>query len=235
MMAQLALILSLLGGVQALVLPTLPTRAVDAFAHERARATRANARMYTTWEADETIARVQRVLAVKEQSGKTFDELANSLGLTNTYTVQLFLGQAQLKPATAEKLKAALPDLEDDDVKGMQGAPMRGFEDEILKEPNVYRTHEAITHYGEAIKTLINEQCGDGIMSAIDFYLDVGTTTGKLGEKRVVITFNGKVMLQHTDRWSWRPLSHARSSHFAQFLPFIEQVAEDNGAPSPRD
>ena len=76
---------------------------------------------------------------------------------------------------------------------------------------NVYRTYEAITHYGLAIKTLINEQCGDGIMSAIDFFLDVGTTTGKLGEKRVVITFNGK------------------------FLPFIEQLAENNGAKSPRD
>ena len=63
---------------------------------------------------------------------------------------------------------------------------------------------------GEAIKMLINEQCGDGIMSAIDFFLDVGTTTGKLGERRVVITFNGK------------------------FLPYIEQVAENNGAPSPR-
>ena len=51
----------------------------------------------------------------------------------------------------------------------------------------------------------------DGIMSAIDFFLDVGTTTGAAGEKRVVITFNGK------------------------FLPFIEQEASKNGAPSPRD
>jgi cyanate lyase len=58
----------------------------------------------------------------------------------------------------------------------------------------VYRTYEAITHYGEAIKSIINEQCGDGIMSAIDFYCDVGTTTGKHGEKRVVITFNGKFL-----------------------------------------
>lgn len=48
-------------------------------------------------------------------------------------------------------------------------------------------------------------------MSAIDFYCDVGTTTGKKGEKRVVITFNGK------------------------FLPFIEQTAAENTAPSPRD
>lgn len=40
----------------------------------------------------------------------------------------------------------------------MQLPPMRGFDSEILKEPNVYRTYEAITHYGEAIKMLINEQ-----------------------------------------------------------------------------
>jgi Cyanate lyase C-terminal domain len=53
--------------------------------------------------------------------------------------------------------------------------------------------HEAVRHYGVAIKSIINEQCGDGIMSAIDFYCDVGTTTGKRhGEKRVVISFNGK-------------------------------------------
>ena len=50
-----------------------------------------------------------------------------------------------------------------------------------------------------------------GIMSAIDFYCDVGTTTGKHGEKRVVITFNGK------------------------FLPHIEQKKEDSTALSPRD
>lgn len=55
-------------------------------------------------------------------------------------------------------------------------------------------------HYGEAIKHIINEEAGDGIMSAIDFFLSVGTVKGKLGETRVVITFNGK------------------------FLPHIEQV-----------
>merc|ERR1719343_136243 len=129
----------------------------------------------------------------------------------NAYTAQLFYNQAQLKPATRTKLQKAVPAISDGDLDLMQKAPMRGFDEEILKEPNVYRTYEAITHYGQAIKMLINEQCGDGIMSAIDFFLDVGTTTGKLGEKRVVITFNGK------------------------FLPFIEQQATNNGAPSPRD
>mmetsp|Transcript_11751 Transcript_11751/g.15333 ORF Transcript_11751/g.15333 Transcript_11751/m.15333 type:complete len:206 (-) Transcript_11751:92-709(-) len=169
-------------------------------------------RIYSTLDTKERDARTSRLFAAKDESGKSFDHLARDLGLTNAYTAQLLLGQARLTPGTAEKLKVALPSVSDDDLKAMQDKfPMRSFDDEILKEPNVYRTYEAITHYGEAIKSIINEQCGDGIMSAIDFYLDVGTTTGKSGEKRVVITFNGK------------------------FLPHIEQTSKDNSAPSPRN
>lgn len=160
-----------------------------------------------TYRAD----RVHRVLTAKSESGLSYDELATKLGVTNTYAAQLVLGQAKLTPATAPKLQAALPSLSDYDIQDMmESFPMRGFDDEILKDPHVYRTYEAITHYGKAIKSIINEQCGDGIMSAIDFYCDVGTTTGKHGEKRVVITFNGK------------------------FLPYIEQASADNSAPSPR-
>ena len=150
-----------------------------------------------------------RLLAAKVVSGKTFDQLAEELGFTNTYTTQLLLGQAQLKPAARDKFAAALPTVAVEDLDALGEAPFRGWDPEILKEPNVYRTHEAITHYGNAIKLLINEKFGDGIMSAIDFYMTVGETIGKAGEKRVVITFNGK------------------------FLPFIEQNAADNTAASP--
>ena len=153
-----------------------------------------------------------RTFAFAKRIVKLCQALAEQLGVTNTYAAQLLLGQAKLTPSTAEKLQQALPSLSAQDIQDMQDSfPMRSYDDEILKEPNVYRTYEAITHYGEAIKCIINEQCGDGIMSAIDFYCDVGTTTGKHGEKRVVITFNGK------------------------FLPFIEQAAQDNSAKSPRD
>jgi len=169
-------------------------------------------RSYSSLDITQTAERVSRVTAVKAKSGLSYDELASKLGVTNTYTAQILLGQAKLAPSTAVKLADALPGITDDDLQSMQDDfPMRSFDDEILKEPNVYRTYEAITHNGEAIKAIINEQCGDGIMSAIDFYMDVGTTTGKSGEKRVVITFNGK------------------------FLPFIEQNSDDNGAKSPRD
>uniref|UniRef100_A0A7S2KPE2 Cyanate hydratase n=2 Tax=Skeletonema marinoi TaxID=267567 RepID=A0A7S2KPE2_9STRA len=167
---------------------------------------------YSSISATEIAERTKRMLDAKEQSGLSYDELASKLGVTNTYTAQLLMGQAKLTSETAIKLQEALPDASKQDIEDMTTAfPMRAFDEEILKEPNVYRTYEAITHYGEAIKSIINEQCGDGIMSAIDFYCDVGTTTGKHGEKRVVITFNGK------------------------FLPHIEQKMDDNSAKSPRD
>ena len=75
----------------------------------------------------------------------------------------------------------------------MQAPPMRGFDEEILKEPNVYRTYEAITHYGQAIKMLINEQCGDGIMSAIDFHMSVTREENSKGD-RVKVEMSGKYL-----------------------------------------
>lgn len=169
-------------------------------------------RGYASINATDQAERTKRLLDAKAKAGLTYDALASKLGVTNTYAAQLILGQAKLSPDIAEKLQDALPTLSQHDVQDMQAIfPMRSFDSELLKEPNIYRTYEAITHYGEAIKSIINEQCGDGIMSAIDFYCDVGTTSGKNGEKRVVITFNGK------------------------FLPHILQKDEDNTAKSPRD
>jgi cyanate lyase len=169
-------------------------------------------RGYASVNATDQAERTKRLLDAKAKAGLTYDALASKLGVTNTYAAQLILGQAKLSPDMAEKLQDALPTLSQQDVQDMQAIfPMRSFDSELLKEPNIYRTYEAITHYGEAIKSIINEQCGDGIMSAIDFYCDVGTTSGKNGEKRVVITFNGK------------------------FLPHIVQKDEDNTAKSPRD
>lgn len=151
-------------------------------------------------------------MAEKCTAGLTFDDIAAHLGVTNTYAAQLFLGQAKLSPESASKLRELLSGISDEDMHLMvNDFPMRSFDAEILKEPNVYRTYEVITHYGRAIKAIINEQCGDGIMSAIDFYLDVGTTKGVHGETRVVITMNGK------------------------FLPFIEQKSDENTAKSPRN
>ncbi|CAE8696245.1 unnamed protein product [Polarella glacialis] len=161
--------------------------------------------------ADEKCTLVARLLAAKEASGKTFDQIAEALGLTNTNTANLFYHQAPLKSDKVAKLSQLVPGISKEDLAAMQSVPMRGFDPAILQDPGVYRFYEAVTQYGEAMKAIVNEQCGDGIMSAIDFFMDVGTTTGKKGEKRVVITMNGK------------------------YLPYLEQNAADNTAPGPRD
>ena len=86
-----------------------------------------------------------RLLSAKEQSGKTFDEIADELGFTNTCTTPLLLGQTQLRPDTRPKLEKAVPGISEADLDAISRAPFRGWDPEILKEPNVYRTYEAIT------------------------------------------------------------------------------------------
>jgi cyanate lyase len=91
-------------------------------------------------------------------------------------------------------------------ARQMKKAPMRSFNPAILQEPLIYRLNEAMQHYGESIKLITNEKKGDGIMSAIDFYVDLQIVKGVQGEDRIVLTLNGK------------------------FLPHIEQLAENNTA-----
>ena len=151
-------------------------------------------------------ALVERLLAAKTESGKTFDQIAASLGVTNAYAAQLFVNQAQLKPSTAEKLKAAVPGIGAEDLLAMQRAPMRSFDPTIMQEPLIYRLVEAMQHYGAGIKHLVNEKFGDGIMSAIDIFVEMSEVTGVSGERRIALTLNGK------------------------YLPHIEQEATKNTA-----
>ncbi|KAL4423450.1 hypothetical protein ABPG77_005402 [Micractinium sp. CCAP 211/92] len=157
---------------------------------------------------DAKVAFVDQLLAAKAASGKTFDDIAAECGWTNAYTAQLFFNQAQLKPESAGRLKAAVPEISDEALAVMQQPPNRCWDPDLHQEPHVYRMLEAsaVSHYGEALKAIVNEKFGDGIMSAIDFYCTVDKVQGKHGENRVVITFNGK------------------------FLPHVEQLSEDNTA-----
>eukprot|EP00899_Mesostigma_viride_P014152 jgi/Mesvir1/22738/Mv14141-RA.1 len=149
---------------------------------------------------------VGRLMAAKEASGRSYSEIADAVGLTNAYVAQLFLNQAQLQPNTAKRLKEVVPFISDADIELMCRCPFRSVPDGLLQEPFVYRLQEAVMHYGEGLKAVTNEMFGDGIMSAIDFYVDVNKVTGTKGEDRVVITFNGK------------------------YLPHIEQVADHSTA-----
>jgi len=153
---------------------------------------------------DEKDELVMRLLKIKQAKGLTYDEIAAECGVTNVYCAQLLHNQAQLKPQTALKLKEVFPEINDNDLTQMQLAPMRSYNKGIIQEPLIYRMNEAVMHNGESIKEIVNEKFGDGIMSAIDFYIKVEKIKGAHGEDRVVITCNGK------------------------FLPFVEQLTEND-------
>mmetsp|Transcript_17584 Transcript_17584/g.24162 ORF Transcript_17584/g.24162 Transcript_17584/m.24162 type:complete len:204 (-) Transcript_17584:1426-2037(-) len=149
---------------------------------------------------------VERLLSAKAASSLTFDEIAEKLGVTNAYAAQLFMNQAQLKPATAVKLKAAVPQIADADIQNMMKIPMRSFDPAIIQEPFIYRLVELMQHYGTGLKHIMNEKKGDGILSAIDCFVTMDMIKGSLGEDRLVLTINGK------------------------FLSHIEQLVENNTA-----
>ena len=137
---------------------------------------------------------VKRLLAAKEASGKTYDELADALGYCNVYVAQLFHNQVQLKPQAELKLVKLVPGLTEDLLKEMRKCPMRSYDPTIIQEPNIYRMTEVCLHYGNAIKAVMNEIFGDGIMSAIDFKITVNKVKGDKGEDRMVVTMNGKFL-----------------------------------------
>ena len=144
---------------------------------------------------------LEKLLAAKEASGKTYDEIAKALNLCNIYVAQLFRAQAQLKRETAPKLKKLVPGLSKSLIQEMQKCPMRSFDPNVLQEPHIFRMTEVCAHYGESILSVINEKFGDGIMSAIDFKLSVEKIKGDKGEDRVVMTWNGK-FLPHIEQKS---------------------------------
>ncbi|MCH8313244.1 MAG: cyanase [Nitrospinae bacterium] len=137
---------------------------------------------------------VEKLLAAKEASGKTYDQLAKALGLCNVYVAQLFHAQAQLHKDTEKKLLKLVPGIDKKALKEMRKCPMRSYDPDIIQEPTIYRLTEVCMHYGESLKEIINEKFGDGIMSAIDFKLTVDKVKGNQKEDRVVITMNGKFL-----------------------------------------
>ncbi|KAG2403640.1 Cyanate hydratase [Vigna angularis] len=147
---------------------------------------------------ESTVASLQ---AVKRESGKSYNQLAKETGLTNVYVAQLLRRQAQLKPDTAPRLREALPDLTEYLMREMMRPPLRSYDPSLIQDPTVYRLNEAVMHFGESIKEIINEEFGDGIMSAIDFYCSVDKIQGVDGKDRVVVTFDGKY-LPHSEQVS---------------------------------
>ena len=133
----------------------------------------------------------QVVARARVRAGLSWAQLAGAIGQPPVWTVAALLGQHPL-PAAAAATIGELLGLDAAVVEALSLQPYRGADD-WSSDPTIYRFHEALSVYGPAIKELIHEQFGDGIMSAINFSLSVDRRADPEGD-RVVVTFDGKFL-----------------------------------------
>jgi cyanate lyase len=114
-------------------------------------------------------------------------------GLSVVFVTAAVLGQHPLPKAAAEIVGQRLG-LDEDAVRLLQSAPMRGASPDVAADPTIYRFHEIVQVYGPTLKALIHEEFGDGIISAINFRLNIEKVEDPEGGHRAVITLDGKYL-----------------------------------------
>ncbi len=120
----------------------------------------------------------------------TIAEVAKIVGKNPTFVAAALNGSHRLTPEEAKKVGAAL-DLDKETTESLSKFPVR-TDFPNTTDPFKYRLLEIIGVYGDPLREMANEMFGDGIMSAIDFTIDVEKVTGSQGEARCKITLNGK-------------------------------------------
>ncbi len=133
------------------------------------------------------------LLEAKKEMQLTFAQLGELLGRDKVWVAALFYGQASASEEEASKLLEAL-DLDEDLAEILTDFPLKGGLDETVpRDPFIYRFYEIMQVYGMPMKDVIQEEFGDGIMSAVDFTLTIHKEEDPKGD-RVVITYNGKFL-----------------------------------------
>ncbi|MGS6555841.1 cyanase [Escherichia coli] len=124
------------------------------------------------------------ILLSKAKKDLSFAEIADGTGLAEAFVTAALLGQQAL-PADAARLVGAKLDLDEDAILLLQMIPT---------DPTMYRFYEMLQVYGTTLKALVHEKFGDGIISAINFKLDVKKVADPEGGERAVITLDGKYL-----------------------------------------
>ena len=137
----------------------------------------------------------QTILKAKNAKGMSWAALAESLGATDVWIASCVYGENSMLPPMAEKLGALL-DLDEASREFLCECPTKGnsLGDKLVPtDPLMYRFYEILCVYGTAMKEVIQEKCGDGIMSAIDFTMQIEKIPDPKGD-RVVVHMNGKFL-----------------------------------------
>jgi cyanate lyase len=134
-----------------------------------------------------------QILAAKKAKSLTWAAIANAAGLSEVYTTSACLGENALPVEAAANVATAL-ELGPEIASALTEYANKGeAAATVSKEPLQYRFQEIIYVYGSTLKALIEEKFGPGIMSAIDFTMDIEKVPDPKGD-RVKIIMNGKFL-----------------------------------------
>ncbi|WP_217618672.1 cyanase [Achromobacter sp. GbtcB20] len=133
------------------------------------------------------------VVTRKLQKKLSWGAIAEAVGQSKEWTTAALLGQMTMTEEQAQAAARVL-DLPADAVVQLQVVPYKGsLPSTVPTDPLIYRFYELINVYGTTFKALINEEFGDGIMSAIDFKMDLSREADPKGD-RVQIVMSGKFL-----------------------------------------
>ncbi|MEE1674020.1 cyanase [Agarivorans aestuarii] len=135
----------------------------------------------------------QQIVSTKVRKGIKWSDVASAIGLSKEWTTAACLGQMTFDKSQAETV-GDIFELSDEAIAWLQIVPYKGsLPTAVPTDPLIYRWYEVVNVYGSTIKELIHEEFGDGIMSAIDFSMDIKREADPKGD-RVNVVLSGKFL-----------------------------------------
>ncbi|MES2634591.1 MAG: cyanase [Pseudomonadota bacterium] len=135
----------------------------------------------------------EKIISTKVSKGIKWSDVADKVGQSKEWTTAACLGQMTLNDEQARVL-GDIFSLTEEEQKWLKVVPYKGsLPTQVPTDPLIYRWYEIVNVYGATIKELIHEEFGDGIMSAIDFSMDITRTADPRGD-RVNVVLSGKFL-----------------------------------------
>ncbi len=134
----------------------------------------------------------EAIIVAKHQKQLSWEQIGEALGMSPVWITSACLGMNSAPEDTAKAIAEYL-DLGEDVASALMAYPTKVWDQTVPTDPLVYRLYEIVGVYGDTLKEVIQEKFGDGIMSAIDFSMDVDKQEDPKGD-RVVLTMNGKFL-----------------------------------------
>lgn len=142
---------------------------------------------------DAKAALADKILSIKRKKKLTWAKIAEKVGMSPVWTTAALMGQMSMLEPQA-KAAAKVLGLSADETQILMDIPYRGsLPTAVPTDPLIYRFYEVVQVYGTTWKELIQEEFGDGIMSAIDFEMEMERLPDPKGD-RVKITMSGKFL-----------------------------------------